>query len=53
MPYNSQYILLLLLVIKTPSPLGTANSLAPLWTSETPYTTTQLKQQVRLICNYI
>ena len=37
----------------TPSPPSTANGLAPLWTLETPHTTTQLEQQARLIRDYV
>jgi hypothetical protein len=38
-----------LTVIRTPSPLGTAGGISASWTAETPRTTTQLKQQARLV----
>ena len=48
MPCDPQRVLSSLTVTKTPSPPGTANGTAPLWTSETPHTTAQLEQQARL-----
>ena len=48
-PYDPQRVLSSLTVTKTPSPPGTPNGAAPLWTSETPHTTAQLEQQARLI----
>ena len=35
-PYDPQRVLSLLPICQTPSPLSTANDLAPYWTSETP-----------------
>ena len=38
-----------LTVVRTPSPPGTASSIPASWTAETPRTTSQVKQQARLV----
>ena len=48
-PYDPQRVLSSPTITKTPSPPGTANGEAPLWTSETLHTLAQLEQQARLI----
>jgi len=42
-PYNPQYVLSSLTIVKTPPPPGTANEEVPLWTLETSRNFTELE----------